>query len=371
MTSRYNFSTGRFLYVLVVLLFSLTYLQAQKAEKNLSKTFPINADGTTSLENKYGSMNIEVWDRNEVKIEVTVEAKANNDRKVRQILDGIDVDFSNGSDYVSAETDFNLKGINNASYTVTYEVHMPATNELKASMKYGNLKLGKLIGSADIEVKYGTFQIESIGDNSTIEVAYSGADCTLAEAKDLMVEASYSRVHIYNARDIKMESKYCQGMEIENARRVTLDSKYDRYTIGEVERLAVETEYSNYTIDKVEEALMDAGYTNVKIGTLKDRFVGSLSYNTCVISKVMKGFDELVMDGSHANFKLGIESGASYRLEAQGKYANVRYDDEGMDIQRDIQRSSSFELKGSKGGSSARSRVVAELSYGSLKIEEL
>jgi hypothetical protein len=371
MTSKYNFSRLSFLSVFVFLLVSGTSIQAQKAEKNLSKTFPISADGTTSLSNKYGSMSIEIWERNEVKIEVTVEAKASNERKVQQILDGIDVDFSNSNDFVSAETEFDLKGMNNTSYTVTYNVYMPATNDLKANMKYGNLKLGKLKGEANIEVKYGTFQIESVGNNSTIEVAYSGSDCTLAEAEDLTLEASYSRVHVYNARDIKVESKYCQGMEIERARRLTLDSKYDRYTIGTIERITVDTEYSNYTIDKVEQALMDAQYTNVKIGTLKERFAGSLSYNTCVIGKVMKGFDELVMDGSHANFKVGIEEGSSYQLKASGKYANVRYDDEGMDIKRDIQKSTSFELEGSKGSSSARSRIVAELSYGSLKLEEI
>ncbi|MEM6699070.1 MAG: hypothetical protein AAF599_11780 [Bacteroidota bacterium] len=164
--------------------------------KSITKTFPIAADGTTSLSNKYGKMEINIWDKNEVQITVNVKVDARNDRKEQEILDGIDVEFDNSGDYVSAETEFNLKGsYNNVSYNIEYEVYMPATNDLRASMKYGNLRLGKLRGKADIEVKYGNFHLESVGDNSEIEVAYSGSDCTIVEAQNLSCEVSYSRVN--------------------------------------------------------------------------------------------------------------------------------------------------------------------------------
>lgn len=356
--------------ILLFLVLTTGEVVAQGAKKSISKTFPITANGRTVLENKYGSMDINIWERNEVKIEVSVSVEAKSESKMRDILDGIEVDFNSGDGYVSAETEFDFNNSNNVNYKVAYEVYMPATNSLQAKMKYGNLRLGELRGRAQIEVKYGNFYIESVGPNSIIEVAYSGSDCTLLKAEDLTCEVSYSRLHIHEARSINIESKYCQGMEIEQCEKLTLDSKYDRYTIGTLNQLMVETEYSNFTIDRVEDAVMDAEYTSVKIGELKNKLAIDLSYNTCVVEEVMRGFDRIAFDGSHANLKLGIERGSSYQLNASGKYANIRYDEKGMNIKRDVQRSSSFELIGSKGSTSARSRIDVELSYGSLTIRE-
>lgn len=369
-TVQHRFFLSRIVYVIFILGLTASVALAQGAKKNITKTFPITADGKTVLDNKYGSMDINIWDRNEVKIDVTVTVEANNESKVRDILDGIEVDFDNSGNYVSAETEFDFNNSNNVTYKVAYEVYMPATNSLQAKMKYGNLRLGELKGRAEIEVKYGNFYIESVGTESTIEVGYSGSDCTLLKAEDLRCEISYSRLHIHEARNVTIESKYCQGMEIEQCESLTLESKYDRYTIGNLKRLMVETEYSNFTIAQVEDVFMDAAYTSVKVGELKNKLAVDLSYNTCVVEKVMRGFDRIAFDGSHANLKLGIEKGSSYQLNASGKYANVRYDEEGMDIKKDDQRSGSFELIGSKGSTNARSRIDVELSYGSLNIRE-
>ncbi|MEM0991602.1 MAG: hypothetical protein AAF847_08710 [Bacteroidota bacterium] len=373
MKKAYNFSILQHcLLVIGLAILQLTAFAGDDLSKTITREFNIAANGTTELSNKYGKMDINVWDRNQVKITVTVKVSANNERKAQDALDGIDVDFSNSSDYVSAETEFDFKGWNNnnVNYKVAYEVYMPATNQLKASMKYGNLRLGKLQGRGEIEVKYGNFYIESLGDNSSIELAYSNSDCTILAAQNLECDVSYSRMHIYEAKDIELDSKYCQGMEIESCRNLEIDSGYDRYTIGKANRLELDTEYSNFTLVEVEDATIEADYTNVKIEQLKNSLDIELSYNNCVIEKVMKGFSLVKVDGSHANFKLGVEAGSSYRLQAEGKYSNVRFDDEGMTIRRDIQKSNAFEIEGAKGAANARSRIVAELSYGGLKIWE-
>ncbi|MEM8525052.1 MAG: hypothetical protein AAGG68_10430 [Bacteroidota bacterium] len=362
--------------VLLITLVGFSFTESHNSvpterAKSITKTFPISADGTTKLANKYGKMEINVWDKDEVKITVNVKVDARNDRKEEEILESIDVDFDNGSDYVSAETEFSMKGgYNNMSYKIEYEVFMPATNNLKASMKYGNLRLGKLKGKADIEVKYGNFHVESIGDNSTIELAYSNSDCTIVEAQNLTCDVSYSRLHIYQAENIELDTKYSQGVEIESCKDLDIDSKYDRYTIGKTEKMILDTEYSNFSISEIENASIDADYTNVKIGTLKNSLNVDLSYNNCVVEKVLRGFSKINMEGNHASFKLGVEKDASYRLIAEGKYSDVRFDDDGMDIKRDIRKSNAFEIEGSKGSSSARSRIVADLSYGGLKIWE-
>ena len=125
MKLKYNLAI-LFLFTFVGFSFTSTYEEVPtERTKSITKTFPISADGTTSLSNKYGKMDINVWDKNEVQITVNVKVDARNDRKEQEILDGIDVEFDNSSDYVSATTEFDLKGsYNNVSYNVEYEVKM-------------------------------------------------------------------------------------------------------------------------------------------------------------------------------------------------------------------------------------------------------
>ncbi len=79
-----------------------TVVQVQSADEteNFEKTYPLNANGRVNLSNVNGSIIVEGWDRNEVKLQYTKVA----DSKER--LADVEVRIDSRADYFSAEVDY-------------------------------------------------------------------------------------------------------------------------------------------------------------------------------------------------------------------------------------------------------------------------
>ncbi len=82
--------------------------QAADETERFEKTYPLSANGRVNISNVNGSIVVEAWDRNEVKLEYTKIA----DTKER--LADVEVKIESRADYFSAETDYDSwKGKNN------------------------------------------------------------------------------------------------------------------------------------------------------------------------------------------------------------------------------------------------------------------
>jgi len=206
--------------------------------KVIKKEFDISAYGTTSLTNKYGAVDVQTWDRDRVKISVTILVNARNESAAEDVFKRIDVQFSNSSDYVSAETVIESKKSSwfgswsdndDAEFSINYEVFLPPTNNLRLANKYGNTTVAALEGKGDIQVKYGNFEIDGLGDDSQISLGYGKG--LLRQAGDVQTMVSYSRLTLEDVKDVSMESKY-SNITISRAGDVAADSKYDNYQLG-------------------------------------------------------------------------------------------------------------------------------------------
>jgi hypothetical protein len=178
-------------------------------KKTISKSYTVSATEKLKIENSFGDVVINTWDKNEFKIDIEMYAKATNDEKAQSILDHIKVTDSRSENTVRFKTDVNVNGNkndgddddddadddkdnkdnknrnkhhsgNNRQFHVNYVVYMPATNPLdinnqfgkvtvpdfKGSVNitsgFGSLKAGKLENVEKIDVQFGSFEIESI-----------------------------------------------------------------------------------------------------------------------------------------------------------------------------------------------------------------
>ena len=111
-------------------------------EKKIKKEYSVNADARLKIDNSYGNVNVVSWSQNTVVIEVFIKTNGNDEDKVQDKLDEIDVNFSGNSSFVSAETTFNRsKGRswwnswknNNVNMEINYEIKVPVTNDVDLS----------------------------------------------------------------------------------------------------------------------------------------------------------------------------------------------------------------------------------------------
>jgi 16S rRNA C967 or C1407 C5-methylase (RsmB/RsmF family) len=75
-------------------------------EKTIKKEYNVNSDALFKVKNSYGNLNITSWNENRVVIEVHIKTNGNDEDRVQERLNEIDVDFENNPSMVSAITRF-------------------------------------------------------------------------------------------------------------------------------------------------------------------------------------------------------------------------------------------------------------------------
>lgn len=371
----------KLVFKLTVLLLAFTLVNCsaepnfgrQEYTKTIKKEFDIASNGTTYLSNKYGRVDVKTWDKNRVKVSVTIVVNASSETKADEVFDRIGINFSNANDYVKVKTDIESKksnwlswGNNNSSksdYRINYEIYLPTTNNLDVSHRYGDVYVAKMEGKVNFDLKYSNFKAESIGDDSRITFAYGNG--AVLNAKDLSTNVSYGKLNINKSNDVTLESKYSQ-VWIEEAGDVRCETKYDTYRLGAISDFKNIGKYDNFTIESADNVTLESKYTSLKTNQIKetadfDMEYGSAQYN------LASSFTEVSMNGRYTDFKVNVASGVDFQMDAVATYAGISYP-ESLDVTREISKSSSQEVKGYKGSQNAAATIKATLNYGGLRV---
>lgn len=340
--------------------------------KTITKDFPIIADGAVSIANKYGKVEVRTWDKNRVKIEVTIVVSAKSESIANDIFERIDVNFTNSRDYVSAETIiepqksswFDWGSSINAEFQINYEVFMPSSCALTLRNKYGDAFVEPLAGKTNLEIKYGNFRLEGVDNALSVMLGYGNG--TVVKAKNINSDLGYSKLNISEAGDITLTSKYSK-IVIDKAGLISGESKYDNLLLGNVKKLNLLAKYGDVEIREAEELITSAKYTDFKVGQLEDGGVFELQYGGLYIEKLERGFSSLELRGNYADFKINVEPGSNYELDASTNYAGIAYP-AALKVTYEKDKGTSQAVKGHMGTSGARSVIKATLEYGGLKV---
>ncbi len=369
------------IYIFLWCVLSLPLVTEAKLRKefirNVNQSFAINADGTTDITNKYGAVNIETWDRNEVKIDIKITVKAKTEEAAEETFDRISFDFDDRPDYVQAVTNIESQksnswiswfsgSNNNSEFTIDYEVKMPISNNLKLANKYGDSDVESIDGSVEAYIKYGKVRMQDIGGNLNLTLGYGTGN--ILTAQDATFDVKYSRLTVKKLNDVDLTTKYSK-MYIDEARNFKTLSKYDTYEVGVVKDFSCISKYDKYNFESAYEVDINGKYSDYTFGEVKRRADILLSYGGTRINKLKKGFQELRIDGSYANFKIYPEVGCSYHLSGTASYGSISYPDD-MDVIKRIDKNTSSEVEGYVGSKSTDTRIKLNIRYGGVKILE-
>lgn len=351
----------------------LPTIAKQEYTKSIKKDFGISADGTVNLSNRHGKMDVKTWDKNRVKIDIRITVNAVSESQAQEVFDRISVDFSNSSDFVEAETQIASKnsswwgGWSNSDKTdfnIDYEVYMPPTATLALSNKYGDVYVADLAKNADITVKYGNFRLEGVGQNLKVNLGYGNGTVVKAARTDATI--SYSKFRLQDGGDMDLSTKYSK-IGIDKAGDMRVNSAYDTYDIGRVRDYHSTGKYDNVSIGTAENITAVSKYTDYSVNLLKNSADFDLTYGGARMEKIVRGFTEMRLSGRYADYKLHVEDGASYHLDANANYAGIRYPSP-MQVTYEKDGGTSHTVEGYVNTKGARSVIKANLSYGGLKV---
>ena len=320
---------------------------AEKIVKRVYKSFPVSQVAKLELSNKYGNIQIDDNRKDSVVINVEIWVDGTGSRAQR-LLDNIDVNISTNGKTVSAITDFKNDFDNNSrEFSIDYQVSVPADRDLNVTEKYGNVNMNNLTGKGIFDIKYGDLRAKNLlSPELTIEIAYSKA--SIDATQDLNLSIRYSKLALLKGDNLKIDSRY-SGLNMGDCRDVSLDSKYDDIKFKTINSITASSMYTGYKVDQILTSLtLTNGYGDFSAGTIPATF------------------KSINVSSRYATIRLGIEPGASYKLDGNVRYCDLKHPAGKLNRSKEDTR---YEVHGTVGESeSPKSTVTIESSYGNVSL---
>gem|GEM_PF-4794833 len=364
-----------------ILLPSLGARSMESFVRVIDKDFSIVPDGTTSIENRYGFVDIRAWNKDQVRVEVEIVVEAKSEAAAEKVFDRIDIHFHNTSSIVRAITQIESNtgwwsgwgtvwwGGSGASllnnFEINYTVWVPPTNCIKVSNRYGDVQIAALEGDLSLSVKYGHFTVEGTTGRMDFELSYGNG--RIMRAAHVVGRATYAKLRAKSLTVLRLESRYSK-IHAEEAVHIMVSARYDDYEIGRAEVLDFSGNYSDVRVGQVRELMMVGRYTDLRVDTLEVRAVMDLQYGDVRVDKVAKAFATLELLGRYVDYQVQIAEGANYKVELQGNYVQMRLPPQ-FNCRKDIERYASRSVEGYVGTPEARSTIRADLNHGSVRIQ--
>ncbi|MEI6049832.1 MAG: hypothetical protein WCS03_13085 [Bacteroidota bacterium] len=336
-------------------------LSGEEVTKEFHKEYTAGANTTLEISNKYGDVNIQSWDKDQVVIDVKITVELPSKEKAEKLLGYLDVQFDEGENKISAKTvideKFNFTGWGNESrkFSIDYEVKMPVGTALTLSNRYGDTDINELHGLMNIDIKYGNL---------------TAGKLTRGNVKPLSkINLAYGKGTIEETGWLDITARYVGVIEITKSQALLIDTKYSKLSLGEASSVVGESKYDNIRIESIKNLVLENGYTETNIGELTKKLNYQGSYGSFTIERVAADFESINVETHYMGVRLGIDESASYKLEAKVSYGGLKYNEDNFKNERRIVENNSNEVTGNVGkeeSPTATVNVVA--SYGSVKL---
>lgn len=337
--------TQNFSLVILLLMLFTFQAQAEKTTKRVYKSYPVSQVAKLELSNKYGNIQIDDNRKDSVVISVEIWVDGSGSR-AQKVLDNIEVNITQSGKTVAATTDFRNDFNNNSrEFSIDYHVSVPADRDLNVSHKYGSVNMNDLTGKGTFDIKYGELRAKNLlAPELSMDLAYSKA--SIDATRNLTLAIRYSKLALAKGENLKLDSKY-SVLNMGDFKDVTLVSKYDDIKFKTVSSISANSMYTGYKLDQVLSAL-----------TLTN------GYGDFSVASIPAGFSSIKVSSRYATIRLGIEPGASYKLDGNTRYCELKHPAGKLNRSKE---DNSYDVHGNVGESEApKATVSIESSYGNV-----
>ncbi|GAB3874250.1 hypothetical protein GCM10028824_27200 [Hymenobacter segetis] len=284
--------------------------------RHLVRSYAVPKTGRPfSLDTRYGRVQINPWNKKEIKVDAELVARSESDAGARQILDALgvqwlDYDAKTGGVAVSTQFGPALRGrAGGCRYEVNYTIWLPRTTALKIYNNFGEVTVaGDVSGPTELAVEYGTLRTARLeGPRNLIRIA--NGDCRIAFAGRASIDASYAQLRLDTGTTVDLRNNY-SDVDIGTVQDLTVHSKYGDVALGTVRNLRGSSGYSRFTIEKLDEAL------DMALRYCPDFVVRDMGAN----------FRQVNLDGGFSTIRLGFAEAPAFRFDVSTEQGQLLVD---------------------------------------------
>lgn len=256
----------------IILLFTLLLIgllttKATEKQKQYNEIFKVNENSKVKIDNNYGKVVFETWDKNEVEISVTVTVTGISDAIAEEKLNSIEIELSQNDDEVLGKTKFSPSKKGNIK-SIDYLIKLPKTNSIKVDLNYGEIILANHIANISLNANYSAISVAEIIGKLTLNCNYS--DCNL----------------------------------------------------GKIEELKISSNYGDITINSIENLNANLTYGDLILKNLTTKANVNIAYNDVEMQHINPNFAEIEISAAYSDIKINVEKGSKYKVITSGVYSD-------------------------------------------------
>lgn len=315
-------------------------------KKTILKVYEVSDKENLFLDNQYGHVKINLWDKKEIRVDIVITANCASDDDVAAYLNSVKIEENKSGGQIRLKTVIDRKsygGIWNAlknvlnsknSVRIDYSVTMPKNIALAVHNEFGDINIPSFQAPLTIDTRYGGFYAEELGgERNTIAVSYGKA--AIGKINDGVLDIRYSH------------------LAVDKAHNLTLVNKYGKLTIGQINELTADIDYSG----------------GFHIGKLLETCTINLSYSGGFnIGELPQSANAVTIRAAYSSIVIPVESG---NFDVTVSYGNVSFPKNGrtsFTSQPAEGKSNTTKQYEGKIGSGNGTRVKVVSRYGSVNL---
>ncbi len=342
----------KILFIVLLGVLTVSAYASETLEKEFQDSFAVNKDAKLKINNKYGTVYLTAWDKNEIKIDVLVKVSSNDKpSKLEELLAGIKVDMSGNSSLVEAASSIpQMRNMKNLSLSIDYHIKLPASIQLDIYQTYGNIIINdNWEGSSSLEVKYGDIQARNLSNAiNRFDVAYG----------DLYAE---------NIEACKLDIAY-SDVQIDGINKADIDASYSDIELGKVHRLLLRSGFDDVEVKEVTDVDLRSSYSDFKFRSVLNTVEASLDYGEIEIDYLAPNFKRIKIDSDNSDVEIEVAEKASYSVDVMTRYGDL-YIRNKANISKEKLSHSSYRYTGTVGSGKKNGEIIIDADYASIEIK--
>lgn len=342
-------------FITVLCLFALVFqVKADERKKSYEKKSSKGDLEELIINNKYGKIEVEQHDGEELEVIATMTAVAKTAAKADEVLGLVQVIEMPIGNKLQLETELgkemNLpQFLTGFTLSIDYKVLLPRGIDLRLICSNGDVYINHFEGELNVDIQYGNFKAATL----------KGGEVNIKQHKGEFV---VKEVVVLNG-----EFKECK-LCIEIGEKIFLTTNACNGELGSLDELNIRSSGGTLKIGDIEELRGSSSFTKYEVQDLANLLDMDLKMGEMNIRNVQKMFSQIRMSASFTKVGLTFPQGAGYQLELKRNKSLKLELPEGVALDEHAERN---KIIGTKhiGDIQFTGQVLLDISNGSLFIQ--
>ncbi len=314
-------------------------------KKTIVKVFEVGPHTQLNIDNQFGDVKINLWNKREIRVDIVISANASNEAKALEYLNNVTIEEKKETNGVHLTTAISRRPSGatfwgnrqeDNSLRIDYQVSMPSSNPLHVKNKFGNTDIPLFSAPLTVEALHGNFNARDLENiHNTITVMYG--DAAIGKMGGGKVDAKYSK------------------LDLSQVKSLILSNKFGKLTIGEVESLNADIDYSGAKVG-----------TLTGSGTVKLSYSNGFTLNECTADNIsiQADYSSVVLPADASRFDVTVTYG-SFQYPPKSQVSFTNYPD------KNINPGKTRQYEGVVSGSGNKiSNIKVVSKYSSVRLKE-